>query len=318
MKSLVSVLMPVYNCEKYLVQAIESILNQTYENIELLILDDGSKDASWKKITSFSDTRISYFRFSKNQGNVIALNFLIQKAAGEYITIQDADDWSDLNRIMAQVYFLEEHPDIGLCGTGYRYAQSFDILEEPVELPCSYEEIMKFIEQKRIPPVCCASMMFRRKVYEQVGFFRTYFNRIGSADFDWYYRVLTAFSVANLKSVYYFYRKNPLSFTNTRTTNKYQQFSQDIAFFLYHQRKTSGIDSIETNKLKDIDCYLESYLAPYKEDPSLVLREMVNDQILKKQWLKSFLNIIKAIAINPLSKDNYKILRFWTWKFTGI
>lgn len=123
MNTLVSVLMPVYNAEKYLVEAIDSILNQSYSDFEFLIINDGSTDRSEEIILSFSDPRIRYI---KNEGNlklIKTLNKGMQLCTGKYIVRMDADDISDPARIERQVSFMEHNPEVGLCGTWFA---SFD------------------------------------------------------------------------------------------------------------------------------------------------------------------------------------------------
>ena len=90
----VTVLMPVYNAEEYLVEAIESVLNQTFRDFEFLIINDGSTDRSEKIIKTFTDERIRYIRNSKNLKIVQTLNKGLALAKGIYIARMDADDIS--------------------------------------------------------------------------------------------------------------------------------------------------------------------------------------------------------------------------------
>ena len=94
--------MPVYNGASFLYDTIESILNQTYENFELLILDDFSTDNSIEIIKSFDDKRIRLFKNKKNEGYIKGLNFLIQNSRGDYIARNDQDDISLPDRIYKQ------------------------------------------------------------------------------------------------------------------------------------------------------------------------------------------------------------------------
>ena len=114
---LVSVVMPVYNAEKYLSAAISSVLTQTLTDIELIVCDDASSDDSLEIARSFSDTRITVIANDQNIGNAATRNRLISLARGKYIAILDADDLALPTRLDKQVRFLESHPDIGLCGT---------------------------------------------------------------------------------------------------------------------------------------------------------------------------------------------------------
>lgn len=113
----VSVLMPVYKTnEKYLRVAIESILDQTFEDFELLILDDCPEDNRENVIKSFSDNRIKYFKNEKNLGITPSRNKLIELAKGEYLAIMDHDDIALPERFEEQVHVLDEHPEIGVVG----------------------------------------------------------------------------------------------------------------------------------------------------------------------------------------------------------
>jgi hypothetical protein len=117
---LVSVVMPVYNSAPYIEEAIASILNQTFTDFELLLFNDGSTDESATLIRSFSDARIQLFDYTQNVGYVAHLNHALELARGTYIARMDSDDVADPNRLARQVAFMENHPEIGLCGTAYR------------------------------------------------------------------------------------------------------------------------------------------------------------------------------------------------------
>src|SRR5688500_8514963 len=108
---LVSVLMPVYNAEAYVSEAIQSILQQTYKNFEFLIINDGSTDNSEKLINTFSDSRIRYIRNSENIKLVATLNKGIDLSVGKYLVRMDADDISLPERLQKQVDFMETHPE---------------------------------------------------------------------------------------------------------------------------------------------------------------------------------------------------------------
>jgi hypothetical protein len=116
----VTVLMPVYNGEKYLEEAVESILRQTFRDFELLIVDDGSLDSTPDLLAGYEprDPRVVIHRFAHNQGLSTTLNFGIVQARGEYIARMDADDISLPERLQEQVEFMDEHPEVGICGTG--------------------------------------------------------------------------------------------------------------------------------------------------------------------------------------------------------
>lgn len=114
---LVTVLMAVFNGDRFLGEAIQSILGQHYQNFELLIYNDGSTDRTMEIINSFSDKRIVSYHHQKNIGYVSHLNHGLSVAKGKYIARMDADDVSFPDRLKAQVEFLERFSDIGICGT---------------------------------------------------------------------------------------------------------------------------------------------------------------------------------------------------------
>ncbi len=114
----ISVVMPAYNAEKYIGQAIESILNQTYRDFELIIVNDGSTDNTKNIILSYKDERIIYLENEKNSGIVITLNKGLDNAKGEYIARMDADDISKNDRFEKQIDFLEKNKEIALLGSG--------------------------------------------------------------------------------------------------------------------------------------------------------------------------------------------------------
>lgn len=114
---LVTVLMPVFNAEKYVAEAIESILNQTYDNFEFLIINDGSTDKSEDIILSYKDSRIVYIKNQRNIRLVATLNKGIRMAKGKYIMRMDADDISVPDRMQKQVLYMEHDPKVGVCGS---------------------------------------------------------------------------------------------------------------------------------------------------------------------------------------------------------
>lgn len=116
---LISVLMPVYNCENYILEAVESILQQTYSNFELLIIDDCSTDTTVDKIKSLNDDRIQLIVKPKNTGLTNSLNYGLQIAKGKYIARMDGDDISLPTRFEKQVAFLEANEDVVLCGSAF-------------------------------------------------------------------------------------------------------------------------------------------------------------------------------------------------------
>lgn len=115
----VSVLMPVYNGERYLHQAVDSILGQTLTNFEFIIINDGSTDNTAEILDGYKDPRIVRLNNGKNIGLVGSLNRGLAEARGELIARMDADDVSYPDRLVEEVSFLSSHPEVGLVSTNF-------------------------------------------------------------------------------------------------------------------------------------------------------------------------------------------------------
>ncbi|MDO4195973.1 MAG: glycosyltransferase [Prevotellaceae bacterium] len=112
---MISIVLPVYNAEQYLQESLNSILEQTYTDFELLVLDDGSTDKSIEIVEAYSDNRIRLFR--GNHNFIATLNKGIAESRGKYIARMDADDVMVLNRLQKQVKIMEEYPDVAVCSS---------------------------------------------------------------------------------------------------------------------------------------------------------------------------------------------------------
>lgn len=130
-----TVLMPVYNGGVYLGPAIDSILAQTFGDFEFLIIDDGSTDSSREIAAGYADPRIRRLENSRNLGLIATLNRGLDLAQGEFIARMDCDDMSYPERFARQVAFMEQHPEIGLCGTWYTRAAGDEttLMQPPAE-----------------------------------------------------------------------------------------------------------------------------------------------------------------------------------------
>ena len=138
---MISVIMPVYNQQELVGTAIESILSQTYEDFEFIIIDDGSTDNSLKVIQSYQDARIRVIWGKGNRKLVPALNDGIQSARGKYLARMDSDDISLPMRFEEQIKYMEEHPSVDVCGTYFRtiglavdYVQRYPFDNEDIKM----------------------------------------------------------------------------------------------------------------------------------------------------------------------------------------
>jgi Glycosyl transferase family 2 len=113
----VSVIMPVYNAERFVAQAVASVLAQTFQDFELLIIDDGSTDHSLAQVTQFGSVKVRCLRTPTHAGASQARNLGLAQAQGQFIAFLDADDVAKPDRLQKQIDFLAQHPNVGLLGT---------------------------------------------------------------------------------------------------------------------------------------------------------------------------------------------------------
>ena len=185
--------MSVYNGEPYLQEAIESILNQTFEDFEFIIINDGSTDASQGIIDSFNDCRLVVIQ-QENIGLTKSLNKGLKIACGEYIARQDADDISLPYRFEKQVSFLNENPNIALLGT---YCIDINHRGESVsrrKYPTTDEEIRDNLIKWN--SFCHTSIMMRKEALKEVGGYDEQFKY--SQDYDLWFRIAERWNVANI------------------------------------------------------------------------------------------------------------------------
>ena len=208
-----SVIMPVYNGERYLWQAIESILNQTFRDFELLIINDGSTDRSREIAVSYTDPRIVLIDNERNMGLSRSLNRGICLARGEYVARQDADDLSHPDRLRRQVEYLERHPDIVLVGTRVQW---IDPQGHPLRLssPAFTCSQIRWGYLVRAEGISGAVGMFRKRlVVDQIGLYSEDFRYANDAEL--HSRIARRFQVANLPEPLYQVRVHSQQMTHT-------------------------------------------------------------------------------------------------------
>ena len=168
-KPLVSVLMNCYNVEKFIYKSIKSVLQQSYKRIELIILDDASKDKTLQIIKSFKDKRIRLFLNKKHLGLGPSRLKAIKKIKGDYVAISDADDYNSLKRIEKQLKILQSDKNISLVCS---WVKLVDIQNHPIgeiKLNLDTKEIKETLFWKNILPH--ASIMYKKKLAKKVGWY---------------------------------------------------------------------------------------------------------------------------------------------------
>jgi glycosyltransferase involved in cell wall biosynthesis len=208
----ISLILPVFNGEAYLRQAIDSILNQTFIDFELIIVDDGSTDHSQEIIQSYGDARIRAIRNPSNLGLVGALNVGIGQARGKYIARQDQDDISEQSRLKLQFLKMEEDL-IDICGTRWVSVDSNGKVLSTAQIPLNEVAILSCLATT--VPFAHGSVMMRRSFMSEHHL--QYDNEYLAEDFSLWIRFAQAGArFANLDQALYFYRVHPQSLSFTK------------------------------------------------------------------------------------------------------
>jgi len=205
MKTRVSIIMAAFNAEKYIAQSIESLINQTYTDFELILIDDGSEDETKKIIKQFSenDDRIIPVFNEKNLGLTKNLNYGIKISKGEFIARMDADDISYVTRLEKQLNFLDNNPKIDLVGTA-----SIDIDKNGKEInkrivPEKHEQIVDLLPKAN--PITHSTVLFRKKSFAKVNFYNEAYKT--TQDYELWFRAIGAgLKFHNLQEILFEYR----------------------------------------------------------------------------------------------------------------
>lgn len=204
---LVSVLMTVLNGQPFVGEAVASIMNQTLKELELIVVDDGSRDGTWEEIAAWvaRDARVAARRNPATAGTSRALNQALALARGEFITRQDADDRSAPERLALQVDFLRAHPEVGALATAVTLMDEKGNLLGVRPSPERNREIQQILPDRMC--LCGPTLMIRRRVLQQAGF---RFDEVlsYSEDYDLCLRLAEVTELASLGEPLYGYRQH--------------------------------------------------------------------------------------------------------------
>lgn len=208
---LISIIIPVYNGEKFLRETIESVLNQTYENFELIIVNDGSTDSSKAITSSYKDSRIVSLNLEQNRGVSNARNMGIALSKGEYIAFCDADDLCIPERLQCQLDYLLRHPSVDICGSAY-IIFSENCEEELVQPLQTDQEIKEYFFKGNCmgqPTIMGKAAVFRKYQYNP--------ELVASEDYDLWARMSAGGVIfANLSSPLIRYRAHATQASKTK------------------------------------------------------------------------------------------------------
>jgi len=198
-----SVLMSVYNDSRYISEAINSILNQSFQDFELVIMNDGSTDTTEEIILSFNSPKIKYVASNDNKGLAVRLNEGIQHCKGNYIARMDADDISLPNRFELQVAFLKRHKEYVLVGSAYYKIVDEDNKGIRKQVPEYSKLKTKLLFGNNIAH---PSVMFNKKIWLESNSFYDETYRYAQ-DYELWTRLILKYKMANLKEPLILYRR---------------------------------------------------------------------------------------------------------------
>jgi len=230
----VSVVIPVWNGERYLKQAIESILAQDFADFELIVVDDGSTDGSARIAGNFAgDPRVKVLT-QANGGVVAARNVGLNAARAEFVAFLDADDIAKPTRLSKQLTYLQAHPEIAVVGSHISYFDDGQGLIRTQEFPIGGTAVALALEAGN--PLAQPAVMLRKSMALAVGGYRAAF-KLGAEDYDLWLRLVEKHPLDNLPEVLTLYRIHPKSLTHRL---RHEQTFAALAAACAHRRRTAG------------------------------------------------------------------------------
>lgn len=248
-EKLVSVLIPVYNVGKYVKEAIKSIQDQTYKNLEIIVVDDGSTDNTYNIVQGLAaeDSRIKLFRNDKNSKIVKTLNKAFKHSSGDYIARMDGDDISELDRIETLVKFVMANPKYDIVGTSMT---AIDDAGSELFIT-TYSDSNKLLNKtlKYSSPLAHI-WIAKKEVYDKLNGYR---GLSGAEDYDFLLRAITAgFEITNI-SDYYGYKVRINRAGNTSDLMGLKQIKlHSYVWALYKQRLKNGVDNFSEETAKQV------------------------------------------------------------------
>lgn len=305
---LVSVVIPLYNCEAYIDKCIESIVHQTYPSLEILISDDCSLDHSAEKVKNWlsKDSRIVFFQQPTNIGLVKNYNFLFEKAKGDYITIQDSDDWSEYYRIEKQmdIFLSDGLSEYGVVGGLRVFHYPYNVVKH---ISKGHDII---IEGSTFDyHFCPASYMFRRSILNQIPGLDLYFE--GGTSMDRYFINLILSKYKGYCINQFLYHHNVRPNSNHKTFSEKKITTAFLCEELIRQRIEFNSDWLQEKQYDKISQF-EREILNDKEKLSEAYRSAAVFEIEFRLYKKAFMLLRKSFSydITPLNiKTGFYLFR---------
>jgi glycosyltransferase involved in cell wall biosynthesis len=302
---LVSFIIPAYNAENYLDDCLNSIINQSYENWEAILIDDGSTDGTYKKLLSYNDKRFRIFKNEKNLGLADVRNLGVSLSNAEWIAWLDSDDIASLDRLQIQMEFIKENPYINMCGS---WIQLFGAKNDILKYKSSDIEIRNLFLFE--DPLATSSLTMKRDLFAKTNIkFSSEF--APAEDYDVWERLLPFSKMANIQKVLCYYRihenntsqllkKNQIEAVKNIQTRHLLQFGIDIKEIDYESHLNLGIfygKILKKEALKNVITWIRKL---YKHKISRELEFII--------FKKGYYLIILNHHLNKIEKITYIII----------
>lgn len=292
--------MPVYNSEKFISQAIESILNQTYTNFEFIIINDLSTDNSEQIIKNYKDKRIKYLKNKKNLGEQKTTNIGLQNATGKYIAIMHSDDISLSKRLEIQKKYLDDNKNIFLVGTKYEVInEKNQKLYEPKIKINNFEGIKKEIE-KGNNVICHPTIMFRndkKTKYREKIFY--------CPDLDLYLQLFKRNKKINIiKKTLLKYRRHPEQITSSKSVFQ-RRFHLKVLELYIKDKTNEKYKTFNPEKLLNDNNYNleEKLILNYNNNDYKAYRKEYYKYIKKYRTINKYLGIFIISSMPKLIRN---------------
>lgn len=268
MDSIISIIIPVYNAEKHLKKSLESVVNQTYENLQIICVNDGSKDSSWDILSEYAckDSRIEIYK-KKNEGVSVARNFALEKAEGDYLLCLDSDDWLEKSACEVALEYMKKYSaDVVM----WPYIREINGVSKEKEI---YSE-NKVFEKEEV----------RRKLHRRmIGLYEEELARPENAD-----ALCTVWGKLYRRSII---EENNIRFQDIREIGTYED----------------GLFNLEVFNYVEKVCYINQYLYHYRKDNNASITSQYNPK-MQKQWNHLFEIMYTYIENNRLDNTYYVAL----------
>lgn len=323
MQPLVSILFPCYNAEPYLNYSLKSILNQDYQNLEIICINDGSTDNTLA-ILNFhkkTDDRIVIINNQTNLGLIESLNKSLSYINGEYFARMDADDYSPQNRISTQMKFLLSNNQYDLVSTGYNYFK-IDGIKREYEPPIAKSTLALMFVSLFSPPLNHASILGKTSIIKSGKYFYDK-NYPYAEDFEIFSRLVwNNCKITTIKDSLYWIRLNPLSvsivYNETQIQTNLKIVKRNLISYLNVK------DSLDDITLKILANKINAVITWEQLKNSLKLLEqyynIANERYTfnkqEKQEINKYLALHKVNIIVQSNKYRYKVLKLKNASFS--